>query len=208
MTEPKCPNCKPDDICEVHQAMRRRIDCQGDVYPKGYKERQEALDELTAQAQEMGLYDRFSNSVNTHIQKSIEEESFVAFPFGPIPHWIKCANELPPNDMHKEILIFNLYKEMADGPLFERTFVWLANTFKHNSGCLSLNHFYTWWMHMPETPHWIDWKVTPPPKADTYCCSFKGYPNIMFCYWQGNYWIHNWIREPDWYIILPEPPHE
>lgn len=71
----------------------------------------------------------------------------------PMTDWIKCSDELPPNDLHKEILIFNRYKETANGPLFERTFVWLANTFKHNSGCLSLNHFYTWWMPLPEPPH-------------------------------------------------------
>lgn len=210
MTDQKCPICSQWII----DPYINKIPCPecGKTVQQWYeiirdKERQAALDELTAQEQEighriqtiknlcnkkigiddatilnflksweefwdreskmteqeMGLYDdpktmeqaeRVWNSwPRKWISKEEAKEIYPDFPFGPIPHWIKCSDELPPNDLHKEILIFNRYKETANGPLFERTFVWQANTFKHNSGCLSLNHFYTWWMKIPEPPN-------------------------------------------------------
>ena len=95
MSDPICP------VCESYDAFAKSA--QGQEALCKEIERKEALDELTAQAQEMGLYDNLESIRlkrlkelglvgclnDSGITSENYKEHIGAFPFGPIPHWEK-----------------------------------------------------------------------------------------------------------------------
>ena len=101
MTDPKCPVCSKWII----DPYINKIPCPdcGKTVQQWYeivreRERQAALDELTDQAQEMGLY---------------------SFPFGPIPHWVNMDDEKPKPFMPvllagKEWIGYGVYRPDGD----------------------------------------------------------------------------------------------
>lgn len=89
------------------------------------------------------LLDSIQKKCDAHIKKSIEEGSFVEFPFGPIPHWIKCSESLPEND--EIVLIY------PDAGVVVRGFINAKNGKWYNCDWFPCNP--THWMPLPKPPN-------------------------------------------------------
>jgi predicted RNA-binding Zn-ribbon protein involved in translation (DUF1610 family) len=124
--------------------------------------------ELTAQVQEMRSYAN-NNYVHEEIERyilkckhedfSIQEavleimNTLVDFPFGPIPHWIRCLDDIPPKEGSFYVAIFNRYCESVNQPdMKERVYICKSSDFVTLSGVNYLNPFYTWWLELPKPP--------------------------------------------------------
>lgn len=119
--EPKCPKCHISmDYMYLH-TWRCTNCCKNDPLLMMKKL---GLEELTVQAEEMWLYGIHKPPKKldgTFDMRDIPERDF---PFGPIPHWIKCKERMP-NEAERVFAIFQtekgkMYNMRADG--------WFKNT--------------------------------------------------------------------------------
>jgi hypothetical protein len=121
------------------------------------------LKKITTQAQEMGLYD-------SQRMKRLKELGFIGclndsgvtsqnykellgpdFPFGPIPHWIKCEDRLPEDNEYvlafgeNEIAVMQ-FRKTSDGR-HKKVMGYFQNI--ERGEIIEATH----WMPLPETPH-------------------------------------------------------
>lgn len=142
MTDPKCPTCNPYK-CVIADPQLTLIYgccpmCERKYEPSLISTREQALDELTAQAQEMGLYDDLEAPPGKRIA------NLGPFPFGPIPHWIKCSDNPPPEDQW--ILGANSTRVEMGVYLGKEKGFTLP---QYNYMCLEITH----WMPLPLPPN-------------------------------------------------------
>lgn len=75
------------------------------------------------------------------------------FDFGPIPHWVRCLDDIPPREGSFYVAIFNMYCESTNQLYMKkRVYICKSSEFVTLAGINYLNPFYTWWYKLPETP--------------------------------------------------------